>query len=180
MRLRLWLHRFALVLVVSAGLLLSSSNALAADQVVLKYRIFHESISVKDLSTFAETGQLSTLLRVNLALGKQDPKVIRQYLTQPVSVNPVFLDQVLNSPVGNIVADQISQFVHTPSERDDRQAIHTALVLSASQDHNISLIETIQNYPTSVVEVEGDHLESAYSQLHQLEGRLQDLLHSPR
>lgn len=184
MRLLLLLQRFPLVLRVNISILLFSSSGLlfeplaanAAEQVVLKYRIFRESISVKELSTFAETGELSTSLGINLALARQDPKAVRQYLKQPVMVKVVFLDRVLNSPVGNVILDQISQVIHTPSRQADRQALRAALVLSASRDGQISLIETIQNYPSQEVEVEGDRLESAYRQLRRLGGRLQDLL----
>lgn len=176
MYLRFWLQRLALVLLVSASILLFSSSALAADRVVLKYRIFSESIPVKELSTFAETGELSTLLRVNLALARQDPEVVRQYLTEPVKFNSVLLDRLLNNPIGNVVLDEVNQVIHTPSGRADREALRSALVLSASSDNNITLIEAIQNYPTAVVQVEGDRLESAYRQLSQIEVRLQNLL----
>ena len=124
-------------------------------------------------------------MRVNLALAKQNPKAIRQYLTQPVAVNLRLLDRVLNSPVGNVVLDQISEAIHTPSRKADRQALRAALILSASRDYpdssgqnsrnTISLIEIIQNYPTSEVEVEGEVLERAYRQLSQLAKTLQDL-----
>lgn len=168
--------RCALVLMLNASILLSSNSAIAAEQVVLNYRSFSESISVEELSNFAETGELSTSLQLNLALARQEPKEIRQYLTQQVLVNVLLLDRVLNSPIGNFVLDEVSQALHTPSRRADRQALRSALVLSASGDGNITLIETIQNYPTAVVEVEGDHLESAYRQLRRLGGILQDLL----
>jgi len=82
-------------------------------------------------------------------------------LTESVKVNPVFLDRILNSPIGNVVLDEISQVIHTASRRPDRQALRSALVLSASRDREITLIETIQNYPT-VMEVEGERLESAF------------------
>lgn len=168
--------RRVLVLMATASILLFNTSAIAADQVVLKYRIFRESISVEELSAFAETGELSKSLRINLALARQDPKAVRRYLTQPVKVNLVLLDRLLNSPVGNLILDEITEVVHTPSGKADRQALRSALVISASRDSNISLIEIIQNYPTQVVQVEGDRLESAYRQLRRLEGRLQDLL----
>lgn len=168
--------RCALVLILNASIFLSSNSVIAAEQVVLNYRSFSESISVEELSNFAETGELSTSLRLNLALARQDPKEIRQYLTQQVLVNVLLLDRVLNSPIGNFILDEVSQALHTPSRRADRQALRSALVLSASGDGNITLIETIQNYPTAVVEVEGDRLESAYRQLRQIEGILRDLL----
>lgn len=177
MRLRFLVLGWALVLVASANILLTSS-ALAADQVVLKYLIFRESLSVEELTTFAETGELSTSLRINFALARQDPKLIRSNLTEPVKVNPVFLDRVLNSPIGNVVLDEVSQVIHPPSRRANRQALRSALVISASRDREITLIEVIQNYPTAVVEVEGERLESVSRVLHQLEGPLQILLDS--
>lgn len=170
------LLRRTLILMSSVSILLYSTSAVAAERVVLKYRIFSESIPVKELTTFAQTGELSSSLRIKLALARQDPKAFRQYLTEPVSVNPIFLDRVLNSRIGDFLLDQVSQAVHTPSGQANRQALRAALVLSASGDSKITLLETIQNYPTAVVLVEGDRLESAYVQLRRLEGRLEDLL----
>ncbi len=178
MRLLFLSLRRMLVLMTSASILLSSTSAVAAEQVVLKYRIFQESISVKELTTFAETGELSSSLQVNLALARQKPQVVRQYLTEPVKVNPIFLDRLLNSSIGDVVLDEVSQVVHTPSRRADRQALRSALVLAASSDGNLTLVETIQKYPTAVVQVEGDRLDSAYRQLRQLAGLLEDFLGS--
>ena len=89
---------------------------------------------------------------------------------------------MLNSRIGNIILEQISQVIYTPSRRVDRQALRSALVLSASQDVQVSLIEIIKNYPTNKVEVDGvvyrrrHPLESAYRQLRRLQTSLQDLL----
>lgn len=176
MFLLLLLRRWKIVLIAVAIILIPANSAIAAEQVVLKYRIFRESFSVQELSTFADTGELSTSLRINLALARQDPKVVRRYLTETVKVDFVFLDRVLNSPVGNPILDQISQIIHTPSRRADRQALRAALVLSAREDGQISLIEVLQNYPTSEVEVEGERLADALRFLSQIGGRLQDLL----
>jgi hypothetical protein len=112
MRYRLLSLRRALFLVITICLLLSSVPVKAAERVVLKYRIFRESLSVEELSTFAETGKLSRSLQVNLALARQDPKPIRKYLSQPVKVDPVILDRVLNSPVGNAILDQLIDTPH--------------------------------------------------------------------
>ncbi|MBN3878242.1 MAG: alpha/beta hydrolase [Nostoc sp. JL23] len=173
--------RGVLVLAGSICLLFVSTPAFAAERVVLKYGVFRESLSGEELSTFSQTGELSRSLKVNLALARQDPKAIRQYLTKPVKVNPVFLDKVLNSQIGNIIFDQISQVTYTLSRRADRQALRAALVISASQNRQVSLIEIIKNYPTNEVEVDGvvyrrrHRSESAYRQLRRLQTNLQDL-----
>ncbi|MEH1838699.1 MAG: alpha/beta hydrolase [Nostoc sp.] len=63
--------RRGLVLVCSIGLLLFlSTPVFAGERVVLNYGIFHESLSVEELSTFAQTGELSPSLRVNLGLAR--------------------------------------------------------------------------------------------------------------
>jgi hypothetical protein len=78
------LLRRSLLLSIIAAFFLSNGSAFAAESVLLKYRIFRESLSVKELTNYAQTGELSTPLRINLALAKQDPKLIRQYLTESV------------------------------------------------------------------------------------------------
>ncbi len=169
------LHQ-VLVLLFGSCILFFSNPVFAAEQVVLKYGIFRESLAVKELSTFGETGELSRSLRVNLALARQNPRDIRQYLTTPVKVSPIFLDKVLNSQIGNVIIDELSQVIHTPSRKADRQALRSALVLSASQDQQVTLLEIIENYPTTEVEVEGERLENAYRLLRRLQGSLQDLI----
>lgn len=88
----------------------------------------------------------------------------------------MILDRVLNSPIGNAILDQLSQVIHTPSQKANRQALRSALVLSANVDKQMTLVEIMQNYPTSAVEVDGERLESAYRQLARLQGNLRDLL----
>ncbi|MEH2302692.1 MAG: alpha/beta hydrolase [Nostoc sp.] len=65
--------------------------------------------------------------------------------------------------------------MYTSSPRADWQALGAALVLSASQNGQVSLIEIIKNYPKNEIEVDGDRLESAYLQLRRLQTSLQDL-----
>lgn len=187
MRLRLFSVRLFLAAIASAGVFFAGTNgnlfelpiANAAERVVLRYRIFRQSLSVEELSRFAETGELSRTLRSNLNLARQDPQQVRRYLTEPVQVNPVFLDRLLNSPVGNVALDELTQIIYTPSRRADRQALRAALVLSA-RDGQVSLIEVLQNYPTQEVQVDGDRLEVAYRQLSRLGGRVENLLNRLR
>jgi hypothetical protein len=169
-------HKSLILAAAISSLLFSSASAFAAQTVVLKYRVFRETLSINELSTFAETGKISSGLETNLALAGQDPKALRETLTKPVKVNPVLLDRILNSRIGKVILDQVSEVIHTPSGKADRQAMRAALVLSASDDKKISLIEVMKKYPTSEIEVDGDKLEAAYQQLSRLQGSLQNLL----
>lgn len=147
------------------GWLVMSGAAIAAEDVVFHYRVFERQISVADLETLAETGEPSRPLRYYLRRTNQSPETLQTQLTQTVEVNPRLLDRGLNSPLGGLLLDQLGTVLHTPSRTADRQALRAALVLSASDDSQVSTLELMQNYPTSELHVDGDRLETVYLQL---------------
>jgi hypothetical protein len=159
-----------------AGALMAMPDATAAEQIVMKYGALERSISVAELSQFARTGELSPELRVYLRMARQDPEAVRQTLNDEVSVNPRLLDRILNSRVGDIALEQIAQAIYTSSREANNAAMRSALILSASDDSRVSLIEVIENYPTPQVYVDGDRLVAAYQQVSALGSRLSDLL----
>ncbi|HEY9629147.1 MAG TPA: alpha/beta hydrolase [Coleofasciculaceae cyanobacterium] len=174
---RIWSAAIALALL---GLAIVPSQATAAERIVMKYQIFRRSIAVADLTQFAETGETSRPLRAYLRLSGQDPSEIRDTLTKPVSVNLVVLDQVLNSFVGDLALGQLSQYIYTSARQDDDKAIRAALVLSASDDNKVSILEILQNYPTQEVILDGDNIGRAYEELQGLNDTLNRLLEGIR
>jgi hypothetical protein len=150
---------------ILAEMLLMPSSGLAAERVVLRYRAIQRSVAVEDLTTFAETGETTRQLRSYFRLSGQDPDRIRQALTDEVEVGVVPLDRVLNSPVGDVILDQTSDFVRTSSDEANREAMRSALILSASEDNRISLLEVIQNYPTRELHVNGNRIVATYRQI---------------
>ena len=176
-----------LFLVAGAGILFYSTAVVAAEKVVLKYSVIRMTLPVSELEVFAETGKMSPALEMLLGQAKKDPEVVRRTLTRPVKVSQRLLDRTLNSKLGEIVLDEVGQVIRTPSGTANQEALRKALVLSATSDNQITLLETIKNYPTSEVYVEGDRLVEAYGKLvalsEQLSGvseRLQDVLNKIR
>lgn len=167
---RLWMVPVLGIFGLVTGM--ATGRAIAAEQVLLKYSILRETVSTAELTALAERGELSPGLRTNLSLAGQNPAEVRKALSRPVKVNPLLADRLLNSRAGNLVLDEISTVIHTPSGRGDRQALRGALVLAAADDGQVSLIEVIQKYPTQEVQVEGDRLVEAYRQLQALSGQL--------
>lgn len=136
-----------------------------AERVVFKYSIFRRSLSVAELTTFAETGEMTPALKRNLQTLGQNPEELRTLLTAPIAVDVLFLDRVLSSTIGRKILDRVGEIVHPPSQDSNTQALRAALILSASDDGEITLLETMHNYPTPDVEVEGERLMEAYDQL---------------
>lgn len=168
-------QRLSIGLIALVGVFLGNARAQAAQTVVLKYRFFRENVSVPELTRFVETGELSRSLRFYLRVAKKEPAELRKTLTQEVKVNPTLLYRVLNTPVGEGMLDRASEVVHTPTNRANRESLRGALVSSALPDGNITLLETLQNYPTPEVHVEGDRLVEFTQNIRGVLGRLPNI-----
>ena len=156
--------------------LLETNSVNAAEKVVFNYKIFSQSLPVKELTELSETGEVSPTLNDYLKKTNQDPQTVRNVLTKEVNVSTTTLDRTLNSKIGEFLLDQISQTIHTSSDRANNKALRSAIVLSSTEDNKVSLIEIIQNYPTNEVYVEADNLERTYNQLSILTEGLQGWL----
>lgn len=158
----------ALALPLWLGLM--AGAAIAADTVLLRYRGFGRAIPVAAFTTLAETGQPPDPLDGLLRTANQDPKALQDVLIRPLTVDPNQLDEVLNSWPGEWALDQLGEIIRPPAGQASRQALRSALVLSAANDGQITLLEVLQQYPTREVVLEGDRAEEAYSQLSRLLG----------
>ncbi|MFQ4135516.1 alpha/beta hydrolase [Nodosilinea sp. PGN35] len=156
---------FTAITLVSLGLGALVAPASAAERVRLNYRGFSRTVPVALLSALAETGEATGTLGGLLNQAGQNPSELRSLLTRPLPASPVVLDRALNSRPGEWVLDQLSGSIHTGRGAADRQALRSALVLSASDDNQVTLLEVLQNYPTEEVVLEGDRIQDAYNSL---------------
>ncbi|NEQ29195.1 MAG: alpha/beta hydrolase [Microcoleus sp. SIO2G3] len=164
------------VLLTVLGFTCFSSRVEAAEQVVLKYGVLERSIAVSDLENFAETGELVRPLRRYIRVSGESPERVRETLRQEFEVSPRLLDRLLNNPVGEAALDQFSHAIYPSSGEADVTALRSALVLSASNDNRISILEVVRNYPTPQVYIDGERLVQAYGQIRALGDRLGPLL----
>jgi hypothetical protein len=145
-----------------AAIVLSALPAGAAERVVFRYGPMARSVPVSSLRQLADTGQAPADLKAYLDMADQDPQKVSETLTRPFKISSIQLDQWLNSPLGDAMLDEAGQIVHPPTQLAHRQAIRSALVLDASQDGQITILDTLENYPTTTVEIEGERLLEAY------------------
>jgi hypothetical protein len=135
-------------------------STLAAERVVLRYSQFRETIPVADLTQLAETGEASSRLNAYLKLANQNPQTVQSALTRPVTIDPVTLDRILHGFVGDLLLDQLTQVIHTPTGTANNEALRGALMASVSDDKRLSTIEVLQKYPTQEIWVDGNRLVS--------------------
>ena len=158
-----------LVLGVSASVLLSTTDANAAERVILKYGSFQEAVSVSELNQFVETGKTTPTLDAYLKVARQEPSLARKALTAGIKADPAFLNNLLSSWAGPILLNQIGDVVHPPiTSQSDERALRSALASSISQNGGVTLLGTIRNYPAAEVEIEGERIVPVYRRLSEL------------
>ena len=156
----------AAVALASLGLsTLAATPGVAAERVRLNYRGFSRTVPVALLVLLADTGESSGVLGGLLNQAGQDSGELRSLLTRELPADPVIIDRSLNSRPGEWVLDYLGESIHTGTGDANRQALRSALVLSASDDKQITLLEVLQNYPTEEVVLEGDNIQAAYTRL---------------
>jgi hypothetical protein len=157
-----------LSIVLGVGTLTYGQSVIAAQSIVFRYGIFGESLSVQELTEFVRTGTPSPHVRSFLRLANQRPEAVRGILSQQIPVNVNTLDRLLDSPLGNVTLTRLSQTFQTPANVANRQALRGALIVSASRDNRLSLIEVLQNYPTTDLVVDATQLRGSANQLSEL------------
>ena len=145
----------ALILGMGAGILLSS-GAVAAERLVLNYGPFSRAISIRELKTFAETGETdSSTLDFLLNATEVNRKDVQTALTYEVGLDLDFVDSALYSLPGEYVLFEAGNIFHNKSRLANIQALRSAFTLSVSGDGKVSVLEFLQNYPNRDLYVDG-------------------------
>ncbi len=170
-----------LLLGTSAGVFLSAYGALASEEIVITYSALEQPVLVKDLETFVETGEMSSSIRFLVGISKQNPEDVRQALTKELDVSLRFLYKVLNTLPGEYALFQAGQVVH-PKFKPNRAiipALRGTLLVSASNDNKITLLEFFQKYPTQQMYIDGRLLKNTAEDVIVFINRAKDRLEVP-
>jgi hypothetical protein len=157
---------FGLALLLgTSAVLLGSGKAFALEKVTVKYGAVDVTLPMSDLQSFAETGKPSPQLQSVLSLAKQTPESVREILTREVALDSQLVARLINTYFGEIVLKQLGEVAYAPATRaQSAPALRDALV-AASRDGKISLIEVIQNYGPTALEVDGNQAVAIYQRV---------------
>lgn len=151
-----WFEKTGTAIVLAAtAISLCCHRVKAAEKVIFTYESATQAVSISELQSFAATGEISPSLKFLLNVGKQSPWMMRWILNQNFPADTEIVSDLFNTAPGEYVLSQTSTVVSSKSERANVKALRGALIASASDDRQISLIELLENYPTKQVFVNG-------------------------
>lgn len=172
------IYRTVGVAIASAIVLVHTPAAEAAEKVVVRYGILRQSLSVAELTNFAEKGEMSRKVQRYLDMTKSDPAEIRQILTKPIDISSGTVSTALNNPLGDRMLDELGLMIQTPENEGNRDALRTAVIQSTAKDNKVSILEIIQNYPSDEIHLDAKRIIKTYNTLAKFQKPVEGILNN--
>jgi len=146
------------VVALAISPIISITSAQAAQTIVLRRGSAVRSLSVADLKTFTETGNISPSLE-NAAriLTSQQKSLVQDVLKTKLNLDVVATSDLLDTEVGNNLASLLA----SATPRKDNVGVldvKTALILGAKSPQGLSLLGFVEAYPNESLDIDVDRV----------------------
>jgi predicted dienelactone hydrolase len=139
------------------AIVLGAPQSPAAEQISATYGPIKVSIQVKDLETYALTGQLSSELSTYASLvTPQQLADIRESLQQRVAVNPTLIRQLAKSRTGEIIFKRLGLIVQTGAGVNGAIGIQTALLQAVDSKDGLTALNLLRQFPDMELRLDVD------------------------
>ncbi len=140
---------------IGSGLITTTHPAIAAQTIVIRYNISTAFISVKDLETFAKTGDVSPILSVyGKVLRVEDAEKLRQLLLTPMTASPWSIQQFNNTPMGTRILTRFGNFIQTDNGENGATALKTAINQASKLPGGLTLLSVLQKFPGETLQID--------------------------
>ncbi|GAB4300287.1 MAG: hypothetical protein Fur0025_39830 [Oscillatoriaceae cyanobacterium] len=164
-----WIKFLALALTVCVAttslVVFQPSKAVAADTVILTYFRQELPIPMAELQSFANGGKPSRVIRFLTGVANIEQDDFRTILTQEIPANLKIMDKSLNFILGELALYEIGQAIHTQTRQGNIEALRSSLILAASDNGKLSMLEIFQKYPARRLYIDARRLNKAYGQV---------------
>lgn len=127
----------------------------AAEEVVFRYGFLERSVNLSDLEEYAATGNASPELYAYLRLlPAEHRQQMRSALQEKLTLSPVAVAQLLYSPLGEELLDQVGAVIQTGTRRANTYALRSSLILASGDADGLTALTVIRHYPSSVLRVD--------------------------
>ncbi|MBN3947002.1 MAG: alpha/beta hydrolase [Nostoc sp. NMS7] len=142
--------------IFSIGLLptLTAYPALGAERIKFNYGLLESSIPISSLETYARTGKVDNdLAGYSHYVDKKQLAELRQVLLTPIPLNQVEVSQFLYTPIGERLLEKLGKVIQTESHLSGFYAIRAALILSAADSKDFTLLNVLHKFPASAISI---------------------------
>jgi predicted dienelactone hydrolase len=123
----------------------------AAEKIRFYYSVFGFSISVQDLATFAETGEVTPNLATYLdRLDTDRQKQVRKLLQSRYKVDDMVVYRFSRTYAGEKLLNKFGELIQIPGGRNGFYGLRGAIITSAREPDGVNIISILRNFPTDI------------------------------
>ncbi|NEO25442.1 MAG: alpha/beta fold hydrolase [Kamptonema sp. SIO4C4] len=135
----------------------------AAEQVTLRLGFVEKTVQLDDLEEFAETGEISASLKLfSPLLTPELREVLSSYLALEPEIVDSFLEELLNSPDGQRLMEQLQEALPNSSITE----FQAALSLALAQTDSLSILSVLRSHPQDTIVIDMRPAASIALKLH--------------
>ncbi|KAB8334405.1 alpha/beta hydrolase [Scytonema tolypothrichoides VB-61278] len=143
----------------------TNTSAKAAQTVVLRYGPLEESISVAELQSIAETGEVPDKYKIYIdRLPPEKRQEFLEVLRKKIPVNFVTLSRLLYTPVGSTILQDFSKLT-LRKDNAGMQALRAGLVSGSKTSKGLSIISFIEAYPSERIQIDVQQAFNVFNKL---------------
>jgi hypothetical protein len=123
----------------------------AAERIYFNYGILGRSITLTELETFAQTGELNGTL--NFFLGRFSPERRSQFQTvlqTPFPVEATMFDRFAYTSSGERLLQEIGEIVQSPARLNGLRGLRSAMTLATDNSVGVSVLSFLRQFPTDI------------------------------
>lgn len=137
------------IIFCAVSLATSASPSFAAEQVIFRYGLLEESVSVADLRKYADGEKPSSDLQSLLNFFSiEQQKEFHQALQVKMPLELQVLDKLLNTELAQKVVSAVSQAIDR-RDQAGAQAIDAAIILGTNSQSGLGIISFLEAYPST-------------------------------
>ena len=127
------------------------SNVTPSRQISVIFGPIKRSITLAQLTKFANTGVADGDIGNFIALAKLDKSMIQSRLTENSEKDLLDMDRALNSEIGMAILTKLGTAMHPAKGKGTEvQALRAAIILSLADDNKLSILEVIEKLPVDL------------------------------
>lgn len=155
-----------------AGLSLLEPQPLAvrsAERLTISYGLLERSISLAELTNYADTGALTDDLYVYTRyVSPPQREILRNSLRLKSDLSAVAVSQFLYSPQGQILLRRLGEVIQPESRDNGLYAIRAALILAAADQEGLTPLNVLKKFPTAGIRLDLQRSLAIAAQLDEL------------
>jgi predicted dienelactone hydrolase len=143
----------SLLLIVATllGVVAMEQSSLTAEKIDFNYSLLGFQLKVKDLATFAETGEVSDSLNYYFRyIPDKQSQQLRKFLRQSYDVDPVLVYRYSRTSAGIKMLQRIGKIIQLPGNINGFYGLRAALVQTAQSPKGINFVNFLQRFPTDI------------------------------